>query len=419
MSVARRQRRPVRREQLLFVSPVMPRRSGGGRVMRAFHTLAHAATRYRVTLAAPDDGPLDPVVASSIDRYIALRSRPQDSVAHARWWALASLVVPAALDRIRRRHVAHLQVEPLTPDLAASTDHVHIFRLYTLPVAERLIGTIDPARTTIDLDDIDSLTHARIARVLLERGRFVAAMRAWIDARAFAREERLAGSRAKTLSVCSEADRQALMARLQLPTTQVAVVPNVYPLPTAEVIPPAPAVGTDTHRLLLVGTMAYAPNWDGALLFAEKVLPTLREDHGISVRFVIAGGGMPPDVARRLERRGDVEVAGFVPDLETLYAEATLVVCPLRAGGGTRIKILEAIRHGRAVVTTSLGVEGLDLEPGVHVAVADSPALFAATVARLLQHPDERLAMARAAFTQLRQRYAATPSEPGNGATQP
>ena len=92
-----------------------------------------------------------------------------------------------------------------------------------------------------------------------------------------------------------------------------------------------------------------------------------------------------------------VEVEGFVADVRPAYRRATLVIAPLVASAGTNIKILEAMAMGKAVVSTEAGIHGLDLDRGKDVIVADSGVEMADAIARLVDHPEERIAIERRA----------------------
>jgi len=137
----------------------------------------------------------------------------------------------------------------------------------------------------------------------------------------------------------------------------------------------------DATALLFVGSMNYLANQDGICWFVEAVLPLIRR-RVPAVQLAVVGHG-PPARVRRLAGEG-VVVTGSVDSVEPHYASAALVVIPLRAGGGSRLKILEAMNYGIPVVSTTLGAEGLRVTPGADIAIADDPAEMASEVIRLL-----------------------------------
>jgi glycosyltransferase involved in cell wall biosynthesis len=121
-------------------------------------------------------------------------------------------------------------------------------------------------------------------------------------------------------------------------------------------------------------------------------------------RLVVVGAPVPA-VERAAARASRVELAGYVPDVRPRLRAATVSVVPLRVGGGTRIKILESMAAGTAVVSTTVGCEGLGLDPDRHLLVADEPAAFAAGVVRLLRDPALRQRLERDASAAVGARY--------------
>jgi glycosyltransferase involved in cell wall biosynthesis len=149
--------------------------------------------------------------------------------------------------------------------------------------------------------------------------------------------------------------------------------------------------------------MGYQPNEDAVLFFIERVMPFLRR-HAPGVRFVVAGGS-PSARVSALHNGTDVLVTGYVADKAALFRSCTVFVCPIRVGGGTRIKILEAMAAGKSVVSTSAGAEGIEAVPGEHIAIADSPSDLAAACARALRDRAWRERLGRAGQMLVRRQY--------------
>jgi polysaccharide biosynthesis protein PslH len=168
----------------------------------------------------------------------------------------------------------------------------------------------------------------------------------------------------------------------------VAVVPNGVAAREMRPLPPSAEPAT----LLFTGTLAHPPNAEGIAWFAERAWPQVLAARP-GARLLIVGR----DAGRRVRALGElegVEFVGAVADMEPSFARATAVVAPLLSGGGTRLKILEAFARGRAVVSTSVGCEGLEVSSERDLLVADEPEPFASAVGRLLGDPAlrERLA---------------------------
>ncbi len=198
--------------------------------------------------------------------------------------------------------------------------------------------------------------------------------------------------RADCVIAVSEADAQAL--RALVPGLRPVVVPNGVDVSAYDPQTP-PAPGMTAHALVFTGKMDFRPNVDAVLWFAGEVLPRIRE-RVPDVQFWVVG--QRPH--RRLEAlRGHpaVILTGYVEDTRPSIAGATVYVAPLRIGGGTRLKLLEAMAMGRAVVATRLGAEGYEVQDGRELLLADDAETFAAAVVSLLRDPARRAAIGRAA----------------------
>jgi glycosyltransferase involved in cell wall biosynthesis len=170
-------------------------------------------------------------------------------------------------------------------------------------------------------------------------------------------------------------------ARTHAPAARVALVPNGVSVDHFRRLD-CPAAG---RRLVFSGLMNYPPNEDAVGWFCDDVLPIVARQYP-DVSFTIVGDKPTPSV-RALALRPGVEVTGQVPDVRPYLAKSVAAVVPLRSGAGTRLKILEAMAMQRPVVSTTIGAEGLDLEHGENILLADSREQFAASVCTLLGHP--------------------------------
>lgn len=205
-------------------------------------------------------------------------------------------------------------------------------------------------------------------------------MRAWLHSRMMRRWEPRYAEKFGWCVAMSEVDRQLLMAAN--PHLRIRVIPNGV---DARAYQPLP-LNSAGHSLLFIGSMSYAPNVDAVLHFCKTILPLIRRKLP-DIELTIVGSHPPPSVCE-LGRQPNIQVLGYVEDVVPYYLRSRASVVPLRAGGGTRLKILESMALGRPVVSTSLGCEGLEMLDGEHLLIADEPSQFTDQVVRLFEDQD-------------------------------
>jgi len=180
--------------------------------------------------------------------------------------------------------------------------------------------------------------------------------------------------------LCSATDERRLLN--QVPGVRTTVIPNAADVEYYQPRPTDPA--PDGRTVVYFGLLSTIPNIDGVVHFAQDIWPRIAEA-APEARCKIIGGRPPPSLLALAGPR--VKLTGFVSDLRPHLAAAAAVVVPLRLGGGTRLKIVEAMAMGKAIVSTTLGAEGIEAVPGRDLLVEDQPAAFAKAVHRLLAEP--------------------------------
>jgi glycosyltransferase involved in cell wall biosynthesis len=196
-----------------------------------------------------------------------------------------------------------------------------------------------------------------------------------------------------TLAV-TEIDKRHLLAAAGpgTPVEKIRVIPIA--VDTQAIRPVERQAGSRT--ILTLGTLHYPPNADGIRWFLREVYPLVGR-HFPEACLTIVGKNPPADfVQAAADDPGRVSVTGYVPELEPYMQSAALMVIPVRAGSGMRVRILEAFAAGMPVVTTTVGLEGIEATPGEHVLVADTPEDFAAAVVALLAQPERAQRLAEA-----------------------
>jgi sugar transferase (PEP-CTERM/EpsH1 system associated) len=200
----------------------------------------------------------------------------------------------------------------------------------------------------------------------------------WVEFKKFQREEISTWQRSSGTVTTSE--RETEIIRTIVPGKPVKCVPNAvdveYFSPSSESV--------DADAVVFTGLMKYRPNVDAALYFVRDVLPRLLAVRPSLVFYIV--GGDPPDEVKQLAGP-NVVVTGTVADVRPYVYKAAVFVVPLRMGGGTRLKVLEGLSMRKAMVSTSLGCEGIDVKGERHLLIADTAESFASAVLRLLDNP--------------------------------
>jgi glycosyltransferase involved in cell wall biosynthesis len=373
---------------LLFIVPTVPALTGNGLAMRAALVLQLLAARQDVSLViVPLHGPVDTPMAPALARlcrHVAVWPGIDAATARAAFFAALQMpwppddaAAPAGLDALMRT----------APWLADAFTIVHLYRLSTLPFARPwLFGAPrDDARPRprchLDLDEVESVSRRRLAALHRASGHDTAARFAALEATRCEALERRILDHVDRVYVCSEAEARHLPGERR---ADVRVLPNVLPLDTSDADHGRRGVGEGPFRFLFVGTLTFTPNADAVAYFCHEVLPHLRRLVTDELEVTIVGPA-PAALAESLASMREVRVVGAVPDVGPWYARADAVIVPLRAGGGTRIKVLEAMRYQRPIVSTTAGIDGYTLHADDDVLVGDTPEAFAAQCARLMR----------------------------------
>jgi sugar transferase (PEP-CTERM/EpsH1 system associated) len=212
----------------------------------------------------------------------------------------------------------------------------------------------------------------------------------WREYRAIAAAERRYLHLADHVLTVSETDRD-FFARIIEPA-KITVIPTGVDL---DFFQPAP-VEERPNTLVFTGSMDYMPNEDGICYFVEEILPRIR-DQVPNTSLLVVGRRPTPRLLKLAAATPGVEVTGGVEDIRPFVRRAAVYIVPLRVGSGTRLKIFEAMAMGKAVVSTTVGAEGLPVRPEKDILMADAPEEFASAVVRLLRDPNLRGDLGRAA----------------------
>jgi sugar transferase (PEP-CTERM/EpsH1 system associated) len=196
----------------------------------------------------------------------------------------------------------------------------------------------------------------------------------------------------------SETDRDAFAAFLN--AEKLTVIPTGV---DGEYFQPLPGEET-ANSLVFTGSMDWLPNEDAIFYFTDAILPLIRE-HSPEVFLDVVGRNPSRKLQALAESEKSIRLTGWVDDIRPFVGRGSVCIVPLRIGGGTRLKIFEAMAMGKAVVSTSVGAEGLAVRSGENIVLADTPNDFAQAVISLLRDPGRRQQLGVAARTLVQENY--------------
>jgi glycosyltransferase involved in cell wall biosynthesis len=220
-----------------------------------------------------------------------------------------------------------------------------------------------------------------------------------LQARKLRRFERKASRIVDHHATVSERDRETLL-RIS-PGSKVTVVPNgVDPEYFKKTID-----AVESNRLIYVGGMTWFPNYDAMLYFIDHIWPLIKKEVP-DAKLTHIGRQTSNEFARKAESDPALRFLGFVDDIRPEMSRSAVYIVPLRIGGGTRLKILDAMSMGKAIVSTSIGCEGIDVTDGHDILIADTPAEFAAKTVELMRNPHLRDTLSKNARETVIKKYA-------------
>jgi sugar transferase (PEP-CTERM/EpsH1 system associated) len=386
--------------RILFVSQIVPYPPHGGVLQRGYNLLRELGRKHEVHLLAfhhPDElPPGEPLERSREElgkfcakvEYFSLW--PKQSAAHKLAAFAAGAVYPRPFSVLAHRN-SRLDARIAQLCAERACDVLHLDTIALAPF--RRHATSMP--TVLAHHNIESQLMARRA----ERETNAAA-RMYVQAQAqrLVRYEREQAAQFKLNITVSEADAATL--KTICPDARTAVVPNgvdtTYFTPRDE---------EEGPTLIYTGGMNMFANRDAVEWFLDSIWPRIKAAVP-GARFLAVGSRPSPRVLEAAAADPAVEAPGFVDDVRPWVARAAVYVVPLRVGGGTRLKMVDAMAQGKAIVATSLGAEGIDGKHGEQFILADEPESFANAVIDLLRDTDARRRLGAAARLRAEQRYA-------------
>jgi glycosyltransferase involved in cell wall biosynthesis len=374
--------------RVLALSSWWPEPADNGSRLRIAHLLHALSQEHEVHLVALAQEPGKDVQRTHMEQLCAsICVVPQRTRTPSPTTVMASLWLPEPAS-VRRNYnpefarIVQERTATLRPDVVIA------FQIAVVPYARSVVGVprvLEEVEVTVLWEQY---AHER------NPGRRLRAYLTWWKHRRYL--QRLLHD-FEACTVVSSLEQQ-LVQQIAPHGMAIAIVPNgadvtICSMAQAEAEP-------DT--LIYPGALSFDANFDAMAYFLSTIFPHIKQARP-QVRLRITGRA---DAAQRAALRVDgVEWTGYVPDVRPLVAHSWGEVVPLRIGGGTRLKVLEALALGTPVVSTSKGIEGLELKDGQHVLVADTPTDFAAATIRLLSQPELRMRLAAAGRRVIHEKY--------------
>ena len=373
------------RLRVLVIDEEVPLPADSGKRIRTWSLLKTLAQRHEVTLLTYSDSTHDDELRSAFIQPEAVSPAPVLSMPTLYFRIFCNLFsrLPFSVEKHYSRRFADRLHDLLS---VRKFDLVHC---EWTPYAQYLQGISQP--TVIATHNVEAQIwsrRAQVARSLFAKAFF------WTQALKMRSFERRVLASASAVTSVSELDSELMRAVTGMDVTTVSNGVDVDFMEPSDIA---------EEGILFLGSLDWQPNQDAVLYFVESILPLIRTSLP-HTKITVVGRKPPVGFRRSLENR--VQLFCDVPDVRPTMAAAAVVVVPLRIGGGTRIKILEALSMRKAVVSTRVGAEGLDVIDGQHLLLADEPDEFADSVCRLLQNPELRDEMGRNGRRLVENRYA-------------
>lgn len=387
--------------RILLLTPQLPYPPQQGTSLRNFYILCGLAQRHAVTLLSlveenqvTEGEGIRPLL--SLYQRLETVPVPQRTTA-IRLWQLLTTRLPDMAHRLSSPAFDQKLRQLLTE---TCFDVVQIEGIELAP-AISLVRAISPgSRIVFDNHNAETeLQRRNMGTDMRQPRRWAAAVYSWVQVQRLRRFEGWACGVADGVTAVSRSDMAFLQALA--PGARVTVIPNCIDV-VAYQAEPLPAGDRPLFDLVFSGKMDYRPNVDAVLWFAEAVWPGIRRQRP-SATWAIVGQKPHPRLARLRDVPG-ITVTGWVAEVRPYLFGAAVIVLPFRIGSGTRLKLIEAMAAGRAVVSTPVGAEGFPVQSGREMVLAETAGEMETAVLRLLNDPAERQRLGTAA-QQFAQQY--------------
>ncbi len=352
--------------KILFLTPELPYPPDRGASIRTFNLVKNLAPRHEIHLLSFSTGDLAKA-GPLLDLCSQVETLPTPH--RSTLQRLLSIFLSPLPDMALRLPSSEFELKLRVLLQEEDFDLVQVEAIEMARYIPTVIESHKPPRLIFDDINAEYLLQKRAFETDLRHLRWLGAAYSLIQWRKLRRYEAWACRRVDQVVAVSKADREAL--RHLVPGLSVSVVPNGVDTRYYQ-----PAEEETDGSLVFTGKMDFRPNVDGVLWFFQRVWPLVK-GRLPQARLIVVGRNPSPRLSPLLQDP-EVTVTGFVPDVRPYIARANIYLVPLRMGGGTRLKVLEAMAMGKAIVSTSLGCEGI--KTGQELVIADNESDFAQRV---------------------------------------
>lgn len=368
--------------RILLLTPQRPYPPHQGTTLRNFNLVKELAKRHRVcvlTFLEPDQNPGDPGPLPELCEWIETIPVPQRSTG----LRLRQMLTTSRPDMSLRLWSPQL-ADRLTARLREkSFDVVEIEGIEMAPYLSTIESAQPRPLIIYDAHNAEWILQQRAFLADAQRpARWPAAAYSWVQWQRLRRYEADLLRRVDHTIAMSQPDEIAL--REVAPAAPITIIPNGVDLTAYDEFHGDPI----PYDLLFTGKMDFRPNIDAVLWFGQRVLPLIQARRPDVTLAIV--GQRPHARLEVLRSQPGVTITGYVADVRPYLAGATVYVAPLRVGGGTRLKLLEAMMMRAPIVSTTVGAEGFPVANGREMILADEPESFASAVLDLLENPVQR-----------------------------
>ncbi|MCC5908544.1 MAG: glycosyltransferase family 4 protein [Balneolaceae bacterium] len=366
----------MKKKKLLFITPVNPLAKSRGRNLRAYSWVHHLIKKYEVTI----------LCTSVSGEFYQTDEKKQVSDIPVHYYRKKLgflrrifnllLLKPTAWNSVTGSFKKWIGQEKI-----GQYDVVLCFRLVNIPAGFFLFRQLNCSELWLDLDEVDSDVKRQISTLQFCNGDIRQAMRMRLESQLYRVQEWLNLNRFQKIFVTTAAEKQKLR--------------KIYSIEKSEIFENKLAIRrTDCKnpgrpfRFLFVGNSGYYPNYDAISFIADEVIPSVREKTTIPFKCTILGGGDNNKLLEKVRSADEIEYIYDLDDLTELYDNTDAVLIPLRAGGGSSFKLIEAMSFSKPIVATPVGVRGFNLNPDQEVLIGTTADELAEQCCKLMENTD-------------------------------